>query len=601
MTVRESWFDTQQQCVSANFSNTNWLSSQEHCEHFILWVTYWRKNPHRFCRDYLKLSLHWYQAVLLYLMFHCTFIVLIAARASAKSYLIAIYAVCRSILYPNSRVVLTSGVRGQSKLIVTEKIQQELWNKSPTLRREIRQIKVSQNDVGVYFKCGSSIETVTCSDNALGHRSTVNVGEEAKTIVKSIMDRVISPFRIVRQVPFMQKAPYVGDQRFIEEPVEILISSSVAESHWLYKSAKDAFRGMLNGDGSFFLALDYSITLSCGIRTRKQMIVDRKKIDAMTWAVEYENAVLRENTKAYFTYDMVKDCMTLKRAFYPRRDEDVINKVKHKYSLPKQEGEIRIVAADIAAVNRSGNDNSAFSCLRLLPDADEHGYKLYKVQVPYIEAMKGQEMRRQAVRIRQLYEDFQADYIVLDLRNVGVSIYDLLARVLYDDLRGIEYPALRCMNDDTIAARINNPAASACIYTISASAKLNSDIAVNFKSMLLAHEVELLVDRDAGVDEIRKYIPEYAKISDPDEQLYYESPYLDTMLAMAEIINLQYEKAENTGMIKIKEQSGWCKDRYTSISYGCYFAAQLARDMLNDEDEFTYDNAPMLVSAVNFD
>ena len=247
-------------------------------------------------------------------------------------------------------------------------------------------------------------------------------------------------------------------------------------------------------------------------------------------------------------------------------------------------------------MNRDGNDNSAFSCLRLLPDADARGNKYYKIQVPYLEAMKGQEMRRQAIRIRQLYEDFQADYIVLDVRNVGVSIFDLLARVLYDDLRGVEYPALTCMNDDVFANRIYNPSAPPVIYVVSASAKLNSDIAVNLRAMLVNHEIELLVPKDDGVDELRRYIPEYQKITDPEAQLFYEAPYLDTMLAAAEIVNLRYEKAENTGLIKIREQTGWCKDRYTSISYGAYVASLLARDMLNDDEEYTMETMPICVS-----
>lgn len=411
--------DEEQLKLNEHFAVTSWLGNENNARKLLLKNTYYRRNPHRFAIDYLRLTLHWYQIILLWLMFHSTFVVVIAARASAKSYIIAVYAVCKAILYPNSRIVLTSGVKGQARLIVTEKIQQELCNKSANLRREIRTIKNSQADVGCYFKNGSSIEVVVCSDNALGHRSTVNIGEEAKTIDKNIMDKVISPFRIVRQVPFMTRPFYEGRAEFAEEPVEILISSSIPESHWLYKSAKLARDGMLKGDGSMFVAFDYSITLRHGIRTRKQMETDRRKIDPVTWAVEYENAVLRENTKAYFTYDEVNQCQVLRKAFYPRRHEDVINRVKNRYAIPKQEGEIRLVSCDLASVDKKGNDNSSFSCLRLFPDVSPDGRKMYKVQVPYLEAIRGQEMRKQAIRIRQLFADFDADYIVLDMRNIG--------------------------------------------------------------------------------------------------------------------------------------------------------------------------------------
>ena len=595
--------DKQQRELSKKFQQSHWLSSELNSNQFFVWNTYYRRNPHRFAKEYLHLSLHWYQSVLLYLMFLSNSIVIIAARASAKSFSIAIYAVCKAILYPNSKIVLTSGTRGQSKLIVTEKIQQELWDKSPNLRREILRITSSQIEVMVKFKNGSSIETVTCSENALGHRSTVNVGEEAKTIDKAILDKVISPFRVVRQVPFMMLKEYKDDPQFREEPTEILISSSIEETHWLYRQAKIANQGMINGDGSFFVALDYAITLKHGIRTRKQMIQERKKLDPITWLVEYENAVLRSNANAYFTYDLVKGNQTLKRAFYPRKNDDVMLKIKPKYNIQKQDGEIRVVACDIAAIDRSANDNSVFSCLRLFQESTEINGRVekeFRIQVSYLEGNRGAETSKQAIRIRQLYDDFDADYIVLDCRNLGISVYDCMAKVLYDDDRGVEYSPLKCMNDETIANRIINSSAKPVIYCISASAKLNSEMAVNLRSLFLEHKIDLLIPKDDGIEEISKYIPEYKKNNDPDEQLFYEKPYLETMLFINELINLEYEKLENTGLIRIREQSGMMKDRYSSVSYGCLFASQLGRDLLKEDESIGLLQAPMCVSAIPF-
>ena len=159
------------------------------------------------------------------------FIVIIASRAAAKSFVIAIFACCKAVLYPGSQIVLTSGTRGQSKLIVTKKIVGELMPRSPNLRREIIGWKDNQSEVIVNFRNGSSISTVTCSANARGNRCTVGVGEEAREIDKQIMDTVISPFQVVRQAPFMMLKEYKDDPQFKEEPTEILISSSMEESH----------------------------------------------------------------------------------------------------------------------------------------------------------------------------------------------------------------------------------------------------------------------------------------------------------------------------------------------------------------------------------
>lgn len=42
------------------------------------------------------------------------------------------------------------------------------------------------------------------------------------------------------------------------------------------------------------------------------------------------------------------------------------------------------------------------------------------------------------------------------------------------------------------------------------------------------------------------------------------------------------------------------KDRYTSISYGCWFAAELARDLLRDDETISIEQAMPCVSTINF-
>ena len=180
-----------------------------------------------------------------------------------------------------------------------------------------------------------------------------------------------------------------------------------------------------------------------------------------------------------------------------------------------------------------------------------------------------------------------------------ISIYDSLAKVLYDDERGVEYSPLRCMNDQVIANRIKNPNAIEAIYCISASAKLNSDMAVNLRTMLVEREIDLLIPKEDGINEIRKYVPSYDSL-DPESQVWFEKPYLETMFLLNELINLEYEKLPNTGIIRIREQSGMMKDRYSSLAMGCYFVSMLARDLLGYDEEVDYSNAPSCVSTIKF-
>lgn len=593
--------DKYQLKLHEHFAEAQWLSDPVHIEKFLQANTFYRKNIHRFAIKYLGLTLHLYQQIALYLLGVSKNIDIVAARATAKSFIIAIYACCVAILYPGSMVVLTSGTKGQARRIVVDKIQNELMPKSVNLRREILKITADKHEAFVRFRNGSTIQTVTCADSGLGARSTMNIIEEAKTCKKELLDKIISPFKIVRQIPFMQRPEYIDDKQFQETPKEVAISSNVPEYHWLYGDAMKKVKGMMNGDGSFFIAFDYALTLKHGIRTREQMEAEMVKMDALTWKVEYENLVLRTNTKAYFTYDVLNRRQTITRALYPRKNEDVMNRVKNPLAVHKQIGEIRVLSCDIAAIDRQNNDNSAFSLLRLFPESGssrEQNY--YAIQVPYIEAFKGMELRKQAVRIRQLFADFDCDYIVLDTRSAGTGVYDALARVLYDEDRDVEYPPFKAMNDATFANRIKNPEAEERIYVVNASADFNYKMAQNLLTAFMYDGIDILVPRETAAGEIAAFAPEYLTTNDPDTLLYYESPYMQTMLLINEMIKLESEELPNTGKKRLYERPGETKDRYVSVAMGAYFANLLALDTLGTNEEYDFNNAPSCVSRISF-
>jgi hypothetical protein len=274
---------------------------------------------------------------------------IVAARSAAKSFIIAIFACCKAILYPGSKIVIASATKGQSKLIVSEKIRTELMDVSENLRREILRIQDNQSDVIVYFKNGSTIKVVPASDNARGSRSTVLIYEEFRMIDKTVIDSVLSPFSIVRQVPYLQKEEYAN---CFEEPSEIYISSAWLRSHWMWGTVKTCLADIYNGM-SCVIAMDYSITLKHKIKTVRYLQDQKKKLDPISWAIEYENEMLSTNSKAYFTFDIINKNQTLKRAFYPIRNSDYSVRSKNKNAIPRQDGEIRILSCDIAISNLS--------------------------------------------------------------------------------------------------------------------------------------------------------------------------------------------------------------------------------------------------------
>lgn len=588
--------DDRQKELYKRFASDSFLGNEKTLYNFIDWITFFRRNLHRFATDYLGIKLHWYQAIMLYLMGINNFIVVVASRASAKSFISALYACIRCILYPNSMIVLASSTKGQSKLLVSEKIQKELMNMSPRLRREIRKIKDNQNEVIVSFKNNSTITVVPASENGRGYRSTAIIREEFRQIKKFIDDSILSPFQIVRQAPYLKDEYYSDVPDLQEENVDIYISSSWYDNgNWMWGIVDQAFEDMMAGKDSCLLAFDESVAIKHKIKTMRYFQTEKKKQDPMTWQLEFLNTRLKENRHAFFTYNLLQQNQNSKQVFYPRTTLDFLSNRKNPYDIAKQKNEVRVVSCDMAFIENDGNDNSVFSCIRFLPETTTYkkdssnetivnnGYR----RIPsYIEHTQGGELKKQAIRIRELYEDFQADYIILDTRNAGIGVLDFLARPLYDEERNVEYSALTCMNDEGLANRIRVEGAEPRIFAVNASRKLNSDIALDFRKVLSEKRIDFLVTFEQASEEILPKIKEYMSAPDAETQLFYETPFLETQALFSETSSLVYEKGNETGVIVIHEQGKNRKDRYTSISYGSYFASLLERDLISQTDSY---------------
>jgi len=596
MTNSKKYADEKQALLWKKFPSSHFLSNPENTHHVFLWTSFFRRNLHRFAIDYLGINLHTYQAIALYLMGISHFFVTIATRSASKSLILALYSCSVCILYPDAKFVVGSATKGQAKLIVTEKIKNELMGMSSALRREILNIKDNQNDVIIYFRNGSTLRVVPALESSRGNRSTHLCREEFRQIKKSVDDSIFSPFQIVRHAGYMTDDYYNGVDELKEEPVDIYIGSSWFDKHeYMWDIVGQALNGMLQGESSFLLAFDESIVLKHGIKTKKQLIREKKKQDPLTWRIEYLNERVKENAHAYFSYETIAKNQRLKKVFYPRSAESVRLKHKNPYSISKQNGEIRILACDMAFVENKNNDNSIFSCMRLLPETisyktSEKNLEInngYRRQVPYMESVQGGDITKQALRIRQLFEDFEADYIVLDVRNAGIAVYDLLAKVMYDEERDIEYSPLTCMNNDDIAKRVKIAGAQPVIFAVTASQKMNSDIAICMKNTLETGMIDFLVNFSTAEEELLPNVPEWKNPTSVDVQLFYEKPYFETQEFVSETVNLTYEKKEQTGAVIISEQGNNRKDRYTSVSYGNYFASLLEQDLIFKKS--TYD------------
>lgn len=595
-----------------NFPSTHYLSNQNNVLHVLAWATFFKRNLHRFVIDYLKISLYEYQAIAIYMMGISNLICIIASRNDAKSFIVAVYAVARCLLYKGTKFRIGAATEKQAKLIVSEKIIDELCDWSPVLKKEIESYGTRNNDIYVKFRNGSKITVFVANENARGLRSNGICREETRQIKKKVEDSVISPFQTPRKPKYMFKPEYKNNKLLKEQPVDIYISSSwYDDGNWMWGIASQALDEMKKHNGGLMLAFDESIAIKHELKTIEQLIKEKKKQDPATWKIEFLNLKLRDSVSSYFTYKMLINRQISKHVFYPRSTIDFKSGKKNKYAIPKLNNEVRVISNDIAFVAGSQNDNSVYSCIRAIPESvtyntDSNTVEIkqgYRREYPYIESNQIGDTTLQAIRIRQLYEDFSGDYIVVDARNGGLQICYALQKVLYDEERAVEYRPLKVMNNDEYAKACQDPNAKECIYVINATQSLNSDIAIAFRKNLIENKIDFLVNYNVAREEVLSTNTDYIDSlkNDAEKQVKFESPFLETQLMVNECAELQYEKMPQTGLIKIYEQGNKRKDRYTSCSYGSWFVDKLEIDLLKQEEKYDFSKAPICVSPVSFD
>jgi len=550
--------------------------TEQRKEKIKLWTTFYRRNIHRLVEHYFGVKLHFFQKLWLYLMDTSEIFMTIASRGISKSWMIGLYALAKGVLYPGSEIVIAAGSKKQAGLIVSKHIKGFFQEKYPNIAREIRKITANNDDWLVELHNGSTIIVVPGTELARGHRATINVYEEFRLIDKNILDTVLTPFLHSRQPPYLMMPQY---EHLAEEPKELYISSCYYKAEWWYDELKTVVKMKYNGENASFLAFDYLLAIHHHLKTAKQIKKERIKLGDIAFMQEYENIPFGENADAYYKFDMFKRNRKIKKPF--RKDN--YDKKNNPNDLKKAKGELRFVSVDISTRKGKSNDNTIISCIRLIPTSQG-----YHREVVYLECHHGENTILQSLRIKQIFYDFNADYIVLDLQQAGIAVYDQLGVVTKDEERGEEFPAMTTMWHDSMdkktfeELRDRTLALNALpvIFPISATPEINDKVAVGFRDKLQLNMISFVVDENEAEDWLLKKNKEFIETEDTWIKAWYMHPYYQMTELVNESVNLSFSMV--SGRVRLQEASTARKDRFTSVAYANYVASLFDVDLLKE-------------------
>lgn len=540
---------------------------QQKIMEIVAWKAgYYRANPHRYVSEVLGLSLKWFQQILLWCMMHYNFVMYLAARGQGKTYLTALFCCVRCILFPGTKIVVSSGTLKQANEVLL-KIQDDFMKQSPILRSEIDKCNIGQNDASIYFKNGSWIKTRTSSENSRSARANCIVVDEFRMVDETVINTVLRKFLTSpRQPKYLRKPEYAHLQ---ERNKEIYMSSAYFKSSWAYKKAQSYTINFFDDTKRYFICgLPYQVSIREGLLSREQLQDEMSEADynELVQQMEMECLWFGDTDGSLFKFDELTARRRLRKALPP------LSFCNDKITIPKltTTGK-RILSIDVAlmqSTKKKKNDASAIFINDLIQVNDT----AYQSNFVYGETFEGLKTDELGMIVMKYFYEYQCTDLVLDTNGIGLGVYDFITKDQISQENGKRYKAMTCINDKDMAERCKVRDANKVVWSVKANANFNNEICVLLRNGIQNGKINFLIpeqDADTSLKEIYKG---YYKMS-PTEQAKLKMSYIQTTFAVYELIKLDHEV--KNGNIKVKEVDGMRKDRYSSIAYSYWCACQL--------------------------
>ena len=505
--------------------------------------SYYRYYIDEFAIDILGIDLFPFQRVILRAMGRGQFSVLIACRGIGKSWIVALFYICVSILYPNVKCGIASGNSQQARNVIIQKIKGEL-SKNETIAREINfPIRTGADDCYCEFKNGSEIRAITLAqdrggDSARSWRFNYLLVDEARLVKDDIIETILIPMtKTKRQNALKWKQNEKGKV--------IFISSAYLKTSGLYKRFKYHFEQMVSGNQNYVaMCFPYQVGIQAGLFDADDIEQERAKptMTSDKFAYEYEGVFVGSSGESYYPYELTMPCRILEHC---------------ELEQPKKSDSIYLITHDVAVSTAKNSDNACTHVikLKLRPNGT------YTKSAVYIKVVNGLPLEKQRDYLRELIHlKFpNCRKLVIDERGAGNG----LPRMFYESWEytdpktkvTVEYPPLIKDNDEE-GFLLDN--AIPMIRAINATNDFNTTYYPYMKSCFEDRTLQLLIASDE-VDALYKS----GEITPEEYAQYIEHDTLQSELSnikqdYSESGNLQYNR-----IVKTKK-----RDRATSLFYG---------------------------------
>ena len=532
--------------------------------HLRNYVAYWREYPDMFV-DFLQtgadgeipengLKFYFYQRIFLRAAMRYKYVYMTFPRAYSKSFLSIIVLMCRCILYPRSKLFVTSGGKEQSAGIISEKVT-EICTLVPAFEREIDRrpgkTREGKDYVKYVFKNGSYFDNIAASEKSRGKRRHGGLVEECVGVDGEILSSVI--------IPTMNVSRLCMDGS--TQPEETLNKSQiyVTTAGWKNTFAYDKLIQLLvwmitEPEKAFIMGGTWRIPVLVKLLDRS-FVNDLKRdgtFNEASFAREYESKWSGTGDDAFFNGEI----------FDKNR---ILQKPEYEYSGKSSASSYYVISVDVGRKNC----DSVICVFKVTPQSMGPAIKT----LVNIYTMADEHMEDQAIKIKKIYYKYRARRLVIDANGLGIGLVDYMVKPQTDATTGDILPDFGVYNDEEGYYKKYGTKSTEqnAMYLIKANAPINTECHANAQTQLAAGKVKFLIDERSAKAKLLN--TKLGQNMSSEERANYLHPFTLTSILKEEMMNLR-EENEGVNIILKQANRGIRKDKFSAFEYGLYYIKQ---------------------------
>lgn len=505
-----------------------------------------------------KFELFFYQRVFLRAAMRHRYAYATFPRAYSKSFLSILVLMLRCILYPGSKLFITTGGKEQAAGIAREKVE-ELCKLIPGLKNEIDwrpgKTIASKDMVSYRFKDDSNLDIIAARQSSRGKRKHGGLIEECILVDGTLLNEVIIPtMNVSRRLP---DGSY--DDREVLNKSQIYVTTAGWKNSFAYeKLITLLIQQVIEPEEAIVLGGSWRIPVMEGLLSKtfiKDLKMDGTYNDA-SFAREYESEWSGDAENAFFSAEKFDKYRVLLQPEY-------------EYSARNNKNGYYIIGVDVGRYKCT----TEATIIKVNPQLQGAGLK----SLVNIYTYDAEDFEEQAINLKKLYYKYKARQLVIDANGLGAGLIDFMIKTQVDPDTGedlIPFGVSGGTTQDAIEPykKIRGTGVEEnAMFLMRANANINTEAHTYVQTQMYSGKIRFLVDENQA--KVKLMSLKRGQQMNADERADYLRPFVATTILREQTLNLIQD---NEGINIILKQSSRSikKDKFSAFEYALYYIKQ---------------------------